>query len=77
MKSVQFQDILYTLVQDILYTFDAEIARQGVHWGAFQETNVNEGRLRFVVKAASRDRSITELCLEFKISRARGHSKAP
>ena len=40
---------------------------------AWQESSVLEERLRFVVAASRKDRSVTELCREFQISRQTGY----
>ncbi len=40
-------------------------------WG---ESSVTEQRLRFVVAASRKERSMTDLCLEFQISRQTGYS---
>lgn len=40
----------------------------------WRESNVVEERLRFVVAASRREKSITELCREFAVSRQTGHT---
>src|SRR5665811_2541498 len=76
-EGVQFHDILYKTFRDILYTparrrrgrgwESTALARgQGMAW---RTSNVQEQRMKFVVAASRKERSLTELCAEFDISR--------
>src|SRR6202171_3709000 len=80
-EGVQFHDILYKTFRDILYT-PARRCR-GLGWGktasargrgmAWRTSDGDEQRMRFVVAASRREKSLTELCAEFEISRPTGY----